>query len=101
MPTDVEQDPFFDEVVANLPTVSTHNLSPPTIIEHCVPADDSPEGIDKGDIDERCGRWNECEIIACFLAYDATSRQKQNCTRLFRPQFATGCYVKFAKKIET
>jgi hypothetical protein len=101
MPTDVEPDPFFDNVVASLPTVSSESVLPPTIVEHCVAPDDSLESIDKGDIDKRCGMWNECEIIACFLAYDAASRQKQNSTRVFRAQFATGCYVKFAKKRET
>jgi len=77
MPRDAELDPFFDDVVANLPTVSTHSLSPPTIVEHCVIADDSPKGIDKGAIDKRCVMWNECEIIARFrLTMQVVVRKK-------------------------
>ena len=44
-------------------------------------------------------QWHEGEVIASFLAFDAASRQKQTSTRLFRAQFAQGCFSKFAKKL--
>jgi len=45
--------------------------------------------------------WHEGEIIASLLAFDAASRQKQTITRVFRAKFAVGCYLKFAKKIQS
>ena len=78
MPRDAELDPFFDDVVANLPTVSTHSLSPPTIVEHCVVADDSPQGIDKRDIstrDAECGTYAKLSHVI-WLTMQVVVRKK-------------------------
>jgi hypothetical protein len=45
--------------------------------------------------------WHESEIIASLLAFDAVSRQKQTITRVFGSKLAAGCYVKFAKKMQS
>ena len=72
--------------------------------------EDSPKDLPSFDInkpslqgdltcEENYRHWHEGEIIASFLAFDAASRQKQTITRIFRAEFAAGCYVKFAKKV--
>ncbi len=99
MPTEaVAPDTFCNDVVENPPSIISPDSPPAIVVPIAEPiVADSHEDIDNGEIDKRV--WHKCELIVDFLEGDAANRKKN--TKIFRAQFAAGCYVKFANKLST
>ena len=112
MTTDNAADDFWEEEDDGPPPIPEKSPSPinvPSLVPSLVNntstvLDDGPTKASPcvGEIPDNDKRhWHSGEVIASFLAIDAAKRQKQSSTKVFRAEFAAGCYIKFAKSLSS
>ncbi len=92
MATDTTPHVFIDDNVKKIPS----DIDSKTPSSWHVPSIVEDYGTDVV-----CWHLRDGATIASFLVFDAASRQKQTNARIYRAKFAVGCYMKFAKKLQT